>query len=141
MNKFLFPIVFIGEWVLFFYVSLLFLVFNIVHLANMMYVDMPWEEPATLVSSTTTFILSVLLILSLSIGCFCYIKYFAGEGLYKKFKASAWGILFSICLISSLGYLLAWYRNNVIHSLDLILLIFVILVSLFFTLYIIKRFK
>ena len=141
MNKFLFPIVFIGEWVLFFGVSLLLIIFNIVHLANMIYVDMPWEEPVLLVSSTTMFIQFVLLVLGLSIVCFSYIKYFAGVGLYKKFKASAWGILFSICLISSLGYLLAWYRNNVIHSLDLILLIFVILVSLFFTLYIIKRFK
>ncbi|MGN7477979.1 hypothetical protein ACTHOQ_08980 [Solibacillus silvestris] len=141
MRRFFFPIIFIGEWILFFYVSLLILILTIINLANVIYVDMSWEEPITIISSTTAFIQLVLLVAGLSIVCFLYIKHFAGEGLYKRVKAAAWGILFSLNLVSCISYLLIWYRHNEfdIYNIELILLLFIILVSVFLMLHIIKK--
>lgn len=125
-----------------FYVFLLVLAFNIISFVNVIYVDTSGEEPITITTSTSTssFIQTVLLVVGLCVVCFLYTKYFAGNGFYKRFKASAWGILFALNLIGCLSYLLMWHEFD-FHNTDLILLLFIILVSVFLTIhiYIIKK--
>ncbi|WP_093277033.1 hypothetical protein [Psychrobacillus sp. OK032] len=144
MGKIIFPLIFIGEWILYFYVFLLVLALNIIYFVNVVYVDTAGEDPITITTSTASFIqtvLTVLLVVGLCIACFLYTKYFAGEGFYKRFKASAWGILFALNSIGSLGYLLMWYGFDGfdLRNTELILLLFIILVSVFLTIHIIKN--
>lgn len=143
MKKLISPIIFIGEWILFFYIFLLVLAFHIISFVNIVYVDMSWEEPITITTSTSSFIQTILLVVGLSVVCFLYTTYFAGNGLYKRFKASAWGILFVLNLMGCLGYLLMWYGFDGfdLHNTDLILLLVIILVSVFLTIHIIAKSK
>ena len=143
MKKLIFPLIFIGEWILFFYIFLLVLAFNIINFVNVLYVDTSGEEPNTITTSTSSFIQLVLLVLGLCVVCFLYTKYFAGNGFYKRFKASAWGILFALNSIGCLGYLLMWYGFDGfdLRNTELILLLFIILVSVFLTIHIITKSK
>jgi len=92
VKKLIFPLIFIGEWILFFYVFLLVLAFNIISFVNFVYVDTE-EKPITITASTSSFIQTVLLVVGLCVVCFLYTKYFAGNGFYKRFKASAWNFI------------------------------------------------
>lgn len=141
MGKLIFPLILIGEWILFFNVFLLVLALNIINFVNVVYVDTAGEEPITITTSTASFIQTVLLVVGLCLVCFLYTKYFTGNGFYKRFKASAWGILFGLNSISCLGYLLMWYGFDGfdLHNTELILLLFIILVSVFLTIHIIKK--
>ncbi len=138
LKKVIFPIIFIGEWILYYYVILLVLVFNMINFTNVLYVDMAWEQPITI---TTSFIQLVLLVVSLSLVCFLYTKYFAGNGFYKRFKAFAWGTLFALNSLACLGYLLIWYGIDQfdLRNMELNLLLLIILASVFLTMQIITK--
>ena len=141
LKKFLYPIVFIGEWILFYYVILLVLVFNMSNFANVLFVDMAWEEPVTITTSTSSFFQLVLLVLSVGLVCFLYTNYFTGTGLYKRFKAYAWGILFALNSLACFGYLFIWYDINQfdLRNTELNLLLLILLASILLTLQIITR--
>ena len=140
MKKLIFPLIFIGEWILFFYVFLLVLVFHIISFVNFVYVDTSEEKPITITVSTLSFIQTVLLVVGLCVVCFLYTKYFAGNGFYKRFKASAWGILFTLNSIGCLGYFLMWYGFD-LHNTELILLLFTTIASVFLTIHILVQSK
>lgn len=135
MKKLIVPIFYIGEWILFCCILLMILAFNIMNMVNIIYVDTPGEVPLAATTSTTTFIQFVLLVLGLGFVCFLYIKYFAGDGLYKRFKAFAWGILYVLNLIACLGYLVIWYGfvGFDLRNTELVFLLCVIFVSIVLT--------
>ena len=143
LKKFLYPIVFIGEWILFYYVILLVLVFNMSNFANVLFVDMEWEEPITITTSTSSssFFQLVLLVVSVGLVCFLYINYFTGTGFYERFKAYAWGIVFAFNSLACIGYLLISYDINQfdLRNTELNLLLLILLVSILLTMQIITR--
>lgn len=141
LKKFLYPIVFIGEWILFFYVILLVLVFNTSNFANVLFVDMDWEEPITITTSTSSFFQLVLLVVSVGLVCFLYTNYFTGTGFYKRFKAYAWGILFAFNSLACFGYLFIWYDINEfdLRNTELNLLLLVLVASILLTIQIMTR--
>ena len=141
MKKFVLPIVLISEWILFFTVSLLVLTFNMIHFTNFLFVDMAWEEPVTVTTSTASFFQLVLLVIVVSIVCFMYTNYFTGTGMYKRFKAYAWGTLFAVNGLACIGYLLLWYDilQFDLRNMELNLLLIVLLASVLLTMHIITR--
>ena len=58
----------IAEWLFFLYVLICLLIFNMIHLGNLLYVDMPNEEPMTVTSS---FAQTSLFIIGIGVVCFC----------------------------------------------------------------------
>ena len=141
LKKFLIPIVFVSEWILFYYVMLLVLVFNMSNFANVLFVDMDWEEPNTFTTSTSSFFQLVLLVVSVGVVCFLYINYFTGTGLYKRLKAYAWGILFAFNSLACIGYLFIWYDINQfdLRNTELNLLLLILLASVLLTMQIMTR--
>ena len=141
MKKFVLPVVFISEWIVFFTVSLLVLTFNMSNFTNVLFVDMDWEEPVTVTTSTASFLQLVLLVIVVSIVCFVYTNYFTGTGIYKRFKAYAWGILFALNGLACLGYLLMWYdvSHFNLRNMELNLLLLVLLASVVLTIHIMTR--
>lgn len=141
LKKFLFPVVFISEWILFFTVSLLVLTFNMINFTNVLFVDMAWEEPVTVTTSTASFFQLVLLVIIVSFVCFMYTNYFTGTGMYKRFKAYAWGMLFALNGLACLGYLLMWYdvSHFNLRNMELNLLLLVLLASVVLTIHIMTR--
>ena len=141
MKRLIFPLIFISEWILFFCVFLLVLAFNLINISNALFVDMSWEEPSIITASTASFIRLIALVFGLGIVCFLYTKHFTGEGLYKRIKSLAWGSLFAINSIGCFGYLLIWYKFNWfdLRNTELNLLLFIILVSVFLTIHISKK--
>ena len=141
LKKFLIPIVFVSEWILFYYVMLLVLVFNMSNFANILFVDMDWEEPNTFTTSTSSFFQLVLLVVSVGLVCFLYTNYFTGTGLYKRFKAYAWGILFAFNSLACFGYLFIWYDISQfdLRNTELNLLLLVLVASILLTMQIITR--
>ena len=141
LKKFLIPIVFISEWILFYYVMLLVLVFNMSNFANVLFVDMDWEEPNTFTTSTSSFFQLVLLVVSVGLVCFLYTNYFTGTGLYKRFKAYAWGTLFALNSLACIGYLLISYDINEfnLRNTELNLLLLVLVASILLTIHIMTR--
>ncbi|MFE8701542.1 hypothetical protein ACFYKX_13135 [Cytobacillus sp. FJAT-54145] len=97
MKKLILPAIYIGEWVLFMYVLLFVTVFNMTFYANMVLIDMPWEEPIKL-----PFINALLFVFTVGLVCFLYIKYLVGNRLYIKIKSVVWGFLFGLNLLSCL---------------------------------------
>lgn len=73
MKKLIFPILIIGEWILYFYVILLVLGFHLVNIANVIYVDTAGEEPILITTSISSFVQTGLLVSGLSVACFLYI--------------------------------------------------------------------
>ncbi|MFB2518722.1 hypothetical protein [Lysinibacillus sp. OTC-L20] len=80
--------------------------FNIIHLGNLLYVDMPHEEPMIV---TTSFAHTSLFIIGIGVVCFLYMKYLWGSSAYKKSKAVIWGSLFTCHALTSGFYLLMRY--------------------------------
>ncbi|MFJ8236086.1 hypothetical protein ACIQ34_10105 [Ureibacillus sp. NPDC094379] len=141
MKKFIFPILIIGEWILYFYAILLVLGFHLVNVANVIYVETPGEEPILITTSISSFVQAGLLVLGLSVACFLYIKYFDEKGWYKRIKVLAWGMLFALNLIGCLGYLWIWYGFDGmdLRNTDFILLSLVIFVSLVLLIHMIRK--
>ena len=141
MKKFVLPVVLISEWILFFTVSLLVLTFNMSNFANVLFVDMTWEEPVTITTSTASFFQLVLVVIIVSILCFVYTNYFTGTGMYKRFKAYVWGTLFAVNALACLGYLLLWYDISQfnVRNMELNLLLLVLLVSVVLTIQIMTK--
>lgn len=96
----------IAEWLLFLYVFSCLLSFNLIHLGNLLYVDMPHEEPMTV---TTSFAHTSLFIIGIGVVCFLYMKYLWGSNAYKKSKAVIWGSLFTCHALASCFYLFMRY--------------------------------
>ena len=63
------------------YVFICLLSFNIIHLWNLLYVDMPHEEPMIV---TTPFVQTSLFIIGIGVVCFYYMKYLRGVMLIKS---------------------------------------------------------
>jgi len=95
-----------AEWLLFLYVFICLLSFNIIHLGNLLYVDMPHEEPMIV---TTSFAHTSLFIIGIGVVCFLYMKYLWGSSAYKKSKALIWGSLFTCHALASCFYLFMRY--------------------------------
>lgn len=96
----------IAEWLLFLYVLICLLSFNIIHLGNLLYVDMPHEEAMAV---TTSFAQTSLFIIGIGVVCFLYMKYLWGSNAYKKSKAVIWGSLFACHALASGFYLFMRY--------------------------------
>ena len=141
LKKFVLPIVLISEWIVFFTVSLLVLTFNMIHFTNVLFVDMAWEEPVTITTSTAAFFQLVLLVIIVSVVCFMYTNYFTGTGIYKRLKAYTWGILFAVNALACLGYLLMWYDISefTLRNTELNLLLLVLLASVVLTMHIMTK--
>lgn len=141
LKKFVLPIVWISEWILFFTVILLVLTFNMTNFTNVLFVDLAWEEPITITTSTASFFQLVLLVIIVSFVCFMYTNYFTGTGIYKRFKAYAWGILFALNGLACFSYLLMWYDISQfnLRNTELNLLLLVLLASVLLTIQIITR--
>lgn len=91
LKKLIMPIIYISEWVVFFYAVLFMIVFNLTYYVNMVIIDMPWEERTSL-----PFIKTVLIMTGACMVCFLYIKYVKGRRIYKYVKDILWGILFGV---------------------------------------------
>ncbi|MED4014615.1 hypothetical protein [Sutcliffiella cohnii] len=135
MKKILRPVIFVGEWVLFYYVLLHILVFNMIFFANMIFTDAPWEEPIIL-----PLVDSLLYIVGIGIVCFLYIKYLVGNVFYRKLKEVVWALLFGINLLSCILWFSMSYPFNLTNN-DRILLIASILVSAILTIQIVLKFR
>lgn len=135
LKKFIVPMVYVAEWVLFFYVFLCIVAFNIVNFANIIAVDMAWEEPITF---TASFVTSLIVVLGIGLICFCYIKFLTGNRAYKRFKEVVWGILFGLNTVSCVICGSIIYGFNFIHA-DGILLLITAFVSAFLTIQIIMK--
>lgn len=141
LKKVIIPLIYVGEWILYFYVLLLVLSYNFINLANVIYVDTPGEVPITITTSISAFIQSLLLVIGLCAICFLYTKYFTGNGFFKLIKVYAWGILFALNSVSCFGYFLIWYGFDGfdMRNTELALLLLIILVSVTLTMHIITR--
>ncbi|WP_393951401.1 hypothetical protein [Lysinibacillus sp. PWR01] len=82
----------IAEWLFFLYVLICLLIFNMIHLGNLLYVDMPNEE---LMTVTSSFAQTSLFIIGIGVVCFLYMRYLRGSNVYKRSKAVTWGSLFA----------------------------------------------
>ena len=127
--------IYVAEWILFFYVFLFVFIFNWANLLNVITVDMPWEEPIALTSS---FSLSLLLVLGIGLVCSLYIKFLIGSRGYKRFKKIVWGSLFGLNGFSCLFYLLKVYGAK-LTSVDSFLLLIVAIISIALTIQVIKK--
>ena len=135
LKKFIVPMVYIAEWVLFFYVFLSIVAFNLVNFTNAIAVDMAWEEPITF---TASFVSSLMIVLGMGLICFFYIKFLTGNRAYKRFKEVVWGILFGLNTVSCVICGSIVYGINILHA-DGILLLITAFVSAFLTIQIIMK--
>lgn len=126
--------IYVGEWVVFFYFLLCVVVFNMIYFTNIILVDMPWEERITL-----AFIKLLVIILGLGIGCFLYIKYLTGNSTYRMIKEVIWGMLFGANTLSCILWLRLSYPFDLSNN-DRILLILAIIVCAILTVQVIIKF-
>lgn len=103
MRKLVLPMLFAGEWILFAYVLLLILLLQAISMANVVLIDMPWEEAITLTDSLMK--TSSLFLLS---GCvlYFYFHYLQGNRTYRLLKIWAFGFLIIMNLFGSLLWLI-----------------------------------
>lgn len=128
-KKIILPFVYAGEWVWFYYVLILVSIFNLTYFSNIIFIDMPWEEPMTVTSSL---IKTLLIVSGISIACFLYVKFLTGHRVYKKIKATIWGFLFaSNALLSMLWFCVSFGLDWSIHT--QIILLASIVASVFLT--------
>lgn len=135
LKKLILPIIYVAEWILFFYVLLCVFVFNMISFSNIIYTDMPWEEPITLTSS---FIKPSLVVVGIGLVCFFYIRYLTGNRAYKRFKEVIWGGVFGLNSLSCVICLSIIYGFDLNND-DGILLLIVTLVSIVLTMQIIMK--
>ncbi|WP_312506070.1 hypothetical protein [Lysinibacillus sp.] len=102
----------IGEGIFFFYVLICLLVLNMIHFGNILFVDMPYEEPMTVTSSSST---AFLFLFGLGGVCFLYIRYFLGRSGYRRLKIVLWGSLFAFNTFGSGFSLLMSYGLMLNH--------------------------
>jgi hypothetical protein len=91
LKKLLMPIIYISEWVMFFYTVLFMILFNLTYFVNMIIIDMPWEERTSL-----PFVKTVIFMTVAGMVCSLYIKYVKGSRIYQNVKDILWGILFGV---------------------------------------------
>lgn len=127
--------IYVCEWILLLYVLIFVFVFNMTYFVNMIFIDMPWEEPIRL-----PFIKSLLYVLGIGIICFFYIKYLIGSRTYKKIKEVIWGTLFGVNTLSGILWFYLSYSFS-ISNVHRNLLITVILVSAILTVQVIKKYR
>lgn len=135
MKKIVRPTIYVGEWVLFLYVFLFISIFNMAYYANILLIDMPWEEPINL-----PFLESLLFILGIGVVCFLYIKYLIGNTLYKKIKEVIWGFLFGANLLSCVLWLCLSFPFGLSNT-EQILVTITIVVSASLTFQVIKKYR
>lgn len=129
-----------AEWLLFLYVFICLLSFNLIHLGNLLYVDMPHEEPMTV---TTSFAHTSLFIIGIGVVCFLYMKYLWGSSAYKKSKALIWGSLFTCHALASCFYLfmrygLLWNQHEAMELLLSTLISFILSIQAVMKYYVCK---
>jgi len=134
-RKLVIPMVYLAEWIFFFYVAICIIVLNLGNFTNIIAVDMPWEEPIALTSS---FVSSLLLVIGVALICFFYIKYLIGSKAYQEFKRVIWGILFGLNTISCVICGSIVYGFDMLHV-DGVLLSITALLSALLTLQIIFK--
>lgn len=126
-KKIIVPILYVAEWICFFYVAISILVLNLGNFTNIVAVDMPFEEPITLTSS---FVSSLSLVIAVALICFFYIKYLIGSKAYQEFKRVVWGILFGLNTISCVIYGSMVYGFDIFHANGILLSITALLSGL-----------
>ena len=134
LRKILIPIVYVAEWIFFFYIFLFIAVFNLINFTNVIAVDMPWEEPLTLTSS---FVTSLMVVLGVGLVCAVYLHFLIGSKFYKGFKRAIWGILFGFNALSCIVCTSIVYKFDLFHA-DAILLMIAALMSVFLTMQTLK---
>lgn len=132
-----------AEWLLFLYVFICLLSFNLIHLGNLLYVDMPHEEPMTV---TTSFAHTSLFIIGIGVVCFLYMKYLWGSSAYKKSKALIWGSLFTCHALASCFYLfmrygMIWNQHEAMELLLSTLISFILSIQAVMKYYVCKMTK
>lgn len=90
LKKMLFLLVSIIEWSLFILALLWSLLFNVTNLFNLIYVDMPNEEPVSFSYS------SIYLVLALGLLIFICFRYITGNPVYEHIKGILWGSLLGL---------------------------------------------
>ncbi|MFJ5770099.1 hypothetical protein [Psychrobacillus sp. NPDC093180] len=137
MRKIIFPIIYVCEWVLYLFALLFVFIYNIISLFNLIYIDMPWEEPFSLTSS---FEKSLLIVLGMALIIFLYIRYLTGNRLYKIVKEVVWGVLLGLNTFSCLLWLIVSDIPNLTKG-DQVLFMLVPLFSLILTIQIIVKLR
>ncbi len=136
LRKVIFPLIYVGEWVLFFCVLLFFFIFNMINLFNLIYVDMPWEEP---ISLTSSFEKPLFIVLGIGLIIYFYIRYLTGNRVYKLIREVIWGILFGLNSFSCMLWLI-YYGSNLSKD-DRILLLLITLFCIILTIQITLKFR
>lgn len=126
----------IAEGLFFFYVLICLLLFNMIHFGNILFVDMPYEEPMTVTSSSPT---AFLFLFGLGSVCFLYIRYITGRSGYRRLKVVLWGSLFAFNTLGSGFSLLMSYGLMVLHR-EAIYLLLATVMSLVLTIQAIMKY-
>ncbi len=108
-----------------------------IYIANMVLIDMPREEPITIITSLSK---TLLIIIGIGIVCFFYIKYLIGNSAYKKFKEVIWGVLFGLNALSSIVTLYVSDKFGFSKD-ERIVLIVAIIISVILTIQVIQKFR
>lgn len=103
---------------------------------NLIYIDMPWEEP---ISLTSSFMKPLLWVLGMGLIIYFYIRYLIGNRMYKIIKLVIWTLLFG--LNSFICMLWLSINDTNLYKNDLILLLLIILFSIIFTIQTILKFN
>ena len=125
----MFPMIYVVEWFLFLSTLVWFFLFNMINFGNMIYVDMPGEEPMTLTSSFT---MSLLIVFGIGVVYFFYIRYLFGKRAYKRFKVLILGILFALNALGS-GFCMSMSYGFNLNTNEAILLLIATLISIVLT--------
>ncbi|WP_239431954.1 hypothetical protein [Sporosarcina sp. ACRSL] len=80
-----------------------------INLFNLIYIDMPWEEPIPLTSS---FMKSLLLTVGLGVVIFLLIRKLTRNKVYNMVKQALWGVQFGVHTLSSAFWLLLSFSSN-----------------------------
>lgn len=137
MRKIFYPVIYVGEWILFFAVLLFFFLFNLMNLFNLIYIDMPWEEPITLTSS---YMKSLLLVVGAGIVIYLYIRYLNSSKVYNMLRQILWGVLFGLNTLSSIFWLFISFASKMSVD-DRILRLIISLICITLTIQIILLFR
>ncbi|MCA0970198.1 hypothetical protein LCM20_06335 [Halobacillus litoralis] len=122
MRRIWMPFYITGEWLLLGLVLLTVLFIQAMYMANVVLIDMPWEETITLSDSALKTFLGFIGVGGL---LFVYIHYLAGGRMYRLIKEWAWGFVIvinffgsalwlTLSLISGNGDMIALISSTVI---------------------------
>lgn len=117
--------------------SAICLYLNIISLFNLIYIDMPWEEPFSLTSS---FEKSLFIVLGMALIIFLYIRYLTGNRLYKIVKEVVWGVLLGLNTFSCLLWLIVSDIPHLTKG-DQVLFLLIPLLSILLTIQIILKLR